>query len=569
MASNQNEASRIYEVVRAVKRSEWPQIAKIKLGLKEVEIEECECNYQMQGMIEQRYQMVLTWQRKKGRIATVDLLEQLMEYRDERPPQRAHQPQEVRLAQQGSSVVGVPSWDPPPLSSDAHGSSRNSGDAPPLSSDAQGSSRNEQSVNVPLGSAPVPRNSASNVTSGDTDRMPLNGDVYDGSSNSDKIGPKGRFSHKAVAPLFSSLKINLKGKNATGIENNFYSGVDPNSIPPSLFGDVTIEVEGKNATSVRNNFNLKQPITEIGKEKSPLLEEPLEYCSRVNENFEVTLSSKKDYDQQANEIYQITKEKGRLAVIISCTFSETDEERHGAERDAENHKIYFEKIGFKVLVLKEKTSDELLKTLKNITRMSDPLSCLVIVVLSHGNEKDGEDIFFSGDCKSIKVSEVLTVFNNLNAKMLQGVPKVFVFTFCRGKNIDWGVEKLDRSIKDCVFGKDNESTSTQGASKRPEKIPTISDTIILYGSQPGFVGHQNAINGNYHSNAFINVFRIHAHDRDVAEMSAIINNAMKKKTGKGKKTDGEKQMSGFTSTLSKKLFLFPSSQSPSNRTMAL
>nr|XP_039253631.1 uncharacterized protein LOC120330782 isoform X2 [Styela clava] len=552
MASNQNEASRIYEVVRAVKRSEWPQIAKIKLGLKEVEIEECECNYQMQGMIEQRYQMVLTWQRKKGRIATVDLLEQLMEYRDERPPQRAHQPQEVRLAQQGSSVVGVPSWD-----------------APPLSSDAQGSSRNEQSVNVPLGSAPVPRNSASNVTSGDTDRMPLNGDVYDGSSNSDKIGPKGRFSHKAVAPLFSSLKINLKGKNATGIENNFYSGVDPNSIPPSLFGDVTIEVEGKNATSVRNNFNLKQPITEIGKEKSPLLEEPLEYCSRVNENFEVTLSSKKDYDQQANEIYQITKEKGRLAVIISCTFSETDEERHGAERDAENHKIYFEKIGFKVLVLKEKTSDELLKTLKNITRMSDPLSCLVIVVLSHGNEKDGEDIFFSGDCKSIKVSEVLTVFNNLNAKMLQGVPKVFVFTFCRGKNIDWGVEKLDRSIKDCVFGKDNESTSTQGASKRPEKIPTISDTIILYGSQPGFVGHQNAINGNYHSNAFINVFRIHAHDRDVAEMSAIINNAMKKKTGKGKKTDGEKQMSGFTSTLSKKLFLFPSSQSPSNRTMAL
>nr|XP_039251078.1 uncharacterized protein LOC120328611 [Styela clava] len=566
MASYQDESYRIYEVVKAVKRSEWPQFAKMRLGLAEVEIEECEYNYHMQGMIEQRYQMVLTWQRKKGRIATVELLEQLLENRGERPQLGAPRPQEVRLAQRQDSPLTSPSGDAPLIAS---------GDAPSFSN-----SRSEQSANVSFRSATEFQNSASNVTSGDTKQMPQKGNVNNGDYKYNETVPKKAFTGESAAvPLPTKLSLQMEGQTGVQDTERRMSSGSNNS---SLHGRAsTVAGDGKKSGSFRkkakNAFKeffgspgSKKKITEAPRVETPSLEDIEDLCGLVKK-IEVIPCYGNDYEKSLTDegIYSITKPKG-LALILNNTFKGTKKERKGAEIDVQNMTTLWKKFGCELYGNKtfpkpwksDKTGKQMRDLLREVSEIKTKYSFIVIVIMTHGGIDNGKLFFKGSDHESVEVKEIEKMFFNTKNGNLHNIPKFFIFQFCRGTIKDRGTiaadnERIETGMQS--FGK--VSVQTDGA----ERIPTSSDIVVAYATHEEQTALRDIYEGSWFINAITNVFMRQAAKNHVADMLTIVNRAMKGKTALYSETDSNgdvtdsyevKAMSEQRTSLSQHFYLF-------------
>ncbi|XP_039251078.2 uncharacterized protein LOC120328611 [Styela clava] len=564
MASYQDESYRIYEVVKAVKRSEWPQFAKMRLGLTEVEIEECEYNYQMQGMIEQRYQMVLTWQRKKGRTATVELLEQLMENCHERPQQRAPLPQEVRLAQRQDSSLASPSGDAP--------SYPNIG----------GNSISEQSANVSFRSATEFQNSASNVTSGDTKQMPQKGNVNNGDYKYNETVPKKAFTGDSPAvPL--PTKISLQIEDPNGVQDSEIRRMSSGSNDSSLHGRASpVAGDGKKSGSFRkkakNAFKgffwspgSKKKITEAPRVEAPSLEDIEDLCGLVK-NIEVIPCDRKDYKKSLTDegIYSITKPKG-LALILNNTFKGTKNERKGAEIDVKNMTTLWKKFGCELYGNKtfpkpwesDKTGKQMKDLLREVSEIKTKYSFIVIVIMTHGGMYNGKLVFRGSDQEMVEVKDIEKMFFNTKNGNLHNIPKFFVFQFCRGTIKDRGTVAADNEmIETGMRNFAKPSVQTDGA----ERIPTSSDIVVAYATHEEQTALRDIYEGSWFINAITNVFMRQAAENHVADMLTNVNRAMKGKTALYSETDSNgdvtasyeiKAMSEQKTSLSQRFYLFP------------
>nr|XP_039251099.1 caspase-1-A-like [Styela clava] len=564
MASYQDESYRIYEVVKAVKKSEWPQFAKMRLGLTEVEIEECEYNYHMQGMIEQRYQMVLTWQRKKGRIATVELLEQLLENRGERPQLGAPRPQEVRLAQRQDSSLTSPSGDAPLIAS---------GDAPSFSN-----SRSEQSANVSFRSATEFQNSASNVTSGDTKQTPPKGNVNNGDYKYNETVPKKAFTGESAAVPLPN-KISLQMEDPNGVQDSEIRRMSSGSNDSSLHGRASpVARDGKKSGSftkkakkvikvLKGSPSMKKKLNEAHRVEAPSLVDIEDLCGLVK-NIEVIPCDRNDYEKSLTDegIYSITKPKG-LALILNNTFKGTKNERKGAEIDVKNMTTLWKKFGCELYGNKtfpkpwksDKTGKQMRDLLREVSEIKTKYSFIVIVIMTHGGIDKEKPVFEGSDHEMVEVKEIEKMFFNTKNGNLQNIPKFFIFQFCRGTIIDRGTIAADNKMKEPVMESlGNVCVQTDGA----RRMPTVSDIFVAYPTHEEHAAFRNIYEGSWFINAITNVFMRQAAKHHVADMLTIVNRAMKEKTGwcNVKASDGTneaKAMSEQKTSLSQFFYLFP------------
>lgn len=83
-------------------------------------------------------------------------------------------------------------------------------------------------------------------------------------------------------------------------------------------------------------------------------------------------------------------------------------------------------------------------------------------------------------------------------------------------------------------------------------IPTLCDMIIGFPTQKGFIAYRKPEIGSWYMNAIVQVFSKYAHNTDLCAMLNMVNSLISNEVT----NTGKKQMSEFTSKLTKPYFYF-------------
>ena len=135
-----------------------------------------------------------------------------------------------------------------------------------------------------------------------------------------------------------------------------------------------------------------------------------------------------------------------------------------------------------------------------------------------------------------------------------------------------GVSHSDNNNALLLSGCNNEiflNTNTENCFSSSQvfyHIPTFCDMLIGYPTQRGFIAYRKPEIGSWYMNAIVQVLSKHAHDTDLCAMLNMVNSLICNEVT----NTGKKQMSEFTSKLTKPYFyFFPGLASSSMETPAV
>ncbi|GLD56839.1 caspase-3-like protein [Lates japonicus] len=127
--------------------------------------------------------------------------------------------------------------------------------------------------------------------------------------------------------------------------------------------------------------------------------------------------------------------EGNRAVVVSVADYDPGVElgrRPGAARDAKRLHRTLSKLGFKVDIHSDLSSDEIHQLFLKESRR--PVKdCFLAVLSSHGEE----GCVFGADGKPVQLSRIFTYFDN---QCMENKAKLFLIQACRGHALDDGVE---------------------------------------------------------------------------------------------------------------------------------
>jgi uncharacterized protein YejL (UPF0352 family) len=83
-------------------------------------------------------------------------------------------------------------------------------------------------------------------------------------------------------------------------------------------------------------------------------------------------------------------------------------------------------------------------------------------------------------------------------------------------------------------------------------IPSLSDMLIGFPTQKGYIAYRKPEVGSWYMNAVVQIFSKHAHNTDLCAMLNMVNSMISSEVT----NTGKKQMSEFTSKLTKPYFYF-------------
>lgn len=132
------------------------------------------------------------------------------------------------------------------------------------------------------------------------------------------------------------------------------------------------------------------------------------------------------------EHYKMTARPRGPCLIINNIDFEGDmfPTRKGSDEDAKRFDVIFQQLGFKVIMTRNQTADQMKKLFKDVAaECKQEHDALFVFILSHGSEHgiygvDGIEVYLE--------SEIISCFDNRNCKAMLGKPKVFVIQACRG-----------------------------------------------------------------------------------------------------------------------------------------
>ncbi|XP_023933188.1 proline-rich receptor-like protein kinase PERK4 [Lingula anatina] len=283
------------------------------------------------------------------------------------------------------------------------------------------------------------------------------------------------------------------------------------------------------------------------KDVKPHGEIPLSQLGQVKvpDNYSVSVmkSTVQFYKDNKDQAYRMSNHPKGSACIInvqSITIQKKGKTkvlppRHGTDVDAAKLETLFKQLCFGVTVFDDftgLTAQAIIEKLKNFagSEKQKDVNCSVVCILSHGA---GQDAFYGTDGETVSMDTVVDIFNNENCPALKGTPKLFFLQFCRGGREDSGV---------------------QADSDLVPTIPTRTDMLIGYPTEPGYVAYRDPQRGSWYIQTLVWVFMKFACCLDVCAMLNAVNKLMMNKDSDGNK----KQMSLFKSMLTEpQLFLFP------------
>ncbi|KAK9517577.1 hypothetical protein VZT92_022936 [Zoarces viviparus] len=151
--------------------------------------------------------------------------------------------------------------------------------------------------------------------------------------------------------------------------------------------------------------------------------------------------------------------------------------RNGTDVDAADAVKTFHKLGYKINVANDQTTEQMKQLLCTVSKEdhSDSAS-FACVLLSHGDEGV---IYGTDGCE--KLEELTKYFKGDRCRSLVGKPKLFFIQACRGSDLDGG----------SLIEADSVDAQTS------ERIPVEADFLYAYSTAPGYYSWRNTQNGSW------------------------------------------------------------------------
>ncbi|XP_056902032.1 caspase-2 isoform X1 [Takifugu flavidus] len=286
------------------------------------------------------------------------------------------------------------------------------------------------------------------------------------------------------------------------------------------------------------------------------------------------------YLSHFQQSYKMASSPRGFALVISnvtfnpCAAPELDP-RKGGEVDDEVLRKVFTELEYSVTVQRDLTAQGIKTCIQNFSGRPEHRSVdsCVVCLLSHGVE----GAVYGIDGELLQLDWVFEAFDNAHCPLLQNKPKMFFIQACRGDEMDCGVEQIDgpsrTSSPSCEqrdAGREGEKDAEgrqRGDICRPRiKLPQRSDMICGFASLKGqrvwTAAMRNTKRGSWFIQELNTALRLHARDRHLADILVQVNRRIKDREGYAPGTAHHrcKEMSEFTSSLCKDLFLFPKYQ---------
>lgn len=312
---------------------------------------------------------------------------------------------------------------------------------------------------------------------------------------------------------------------------------------------------------------------------------------------------KRNSESREFEVYEVFDKTRRGNVLIINNIDYVKGYRDGADIDQQALESMFEDMdgwGCKTImnVSNEFSMEEELKIYKK--QLDDNFSILIIIVMSHG---DLDGVKFTKSSTSYDYNDFITKFNNKNCERLKGIPKVFIFQFCRGskgleenkisnehanqpdnnKNVvtdSWNFDNViesdssqfnpddktnQKELENNKKLKDTENIGLEkGIKTETDDIlnSCISDTLIWYCTLPNFKSVRDPKKGSYFIQVICTVLREYSSQHHVENLFKIISKTLSEtdineETDKGKNFVGRQIPVSENIGFIKHLFLHP------------
>ncbi|KAI3361117.1 hypothetical protein L3Q82_013328, partial [Scortum barcoo] len=282
------------------------------------------------------------------------------------------------------------------------------------------------------------------------------------------------------------------------------------------------------------------------------------------------------YASHCQQSYRMNSSPRGFALVISnvtfdpCAAPDLDP-RKGGEVDDEVLRKVFTELDYLVMVHRDLTAQGMRTCIENFCRRPDhrTVDSCVVCLLSHGVE----GAIYGIDGQLLQLDWVFESFDNAHCPLLQNKPKMFFIQACRGEEMDCGVEQIDGPARTCSpsceqrdagrEGRGDADSRERGDMGRPRiKLPQRSDMICSFASLKGTAAMRNTKRGSWFIQELNTALRLHARDTHLADIMVQVNGRIKEREGYAPGTAHHrcKEMSEFTSSLCKDLYLFPKYQ---------
>ena len=205
--------------------------------------------------------------------------------------------------------------------------------------------------------------------------------------------------------------------------------------------------------------------------------------------------------------YNMNHKRRGIAIIFNHEHFDIHslKSRTGTNVDCDNLAKVLKGLGFKVTVLTDKTSVEVLNYIQQTAQMDHTDSdCLLVAVLTHGEL----GMLYAKDTH-YKPENLWHYFTGDNCPSLAGKPKMFFIQACQGDKLDGGVKLVNY-------------TETDGSPSASYKIPVHADFLIVFSTVPGYYSWRNTTRGSWFMQALCEELRYAGTERDILTLLTFV-----------------------------------------------
>ncbi|GMS84745.1 hypothetical protein PENTCL1PPCAC_6920 [Pristionchus entomophagus] len=347
--------------------------------------------------------------------------------------------------------------------------------------------------------------------------------------------------HSQQVHLADSLRPFVATEVIASLENNGGEQRASGSNEEEMEMEMEIEEEGREG---ENGGNGGKEATCTYDGNSSLASLDLREIEKKIELYEKTRGEK---------IYQFTFPRGHALIISNEIFREMPP-RRGTKADVNAlHSLFSTKLGYDVQVQENLTGKDLMHKIKSFASSPDHAfrSSAVLCILTHGEH----DVLYGVDDQVVNVHLLLSFFNSHNAPHLAGKPKIILLQACRGDKKDLGYDEMDSgrplAFLNCFGG--------EGGMMTRNKRPVEADILVAYATPAHYVSWRNSEKGSWFIQSFVEVVDKKSHNSDLLSILTQVNAKVADSYKANSSTGEYKQISEFSSKLTKKFFFFPPS----------
>ncbi|XP_068179268.1 caspase-2 isoform X2 [Antennarius striatus] len=359
-------------------------------------------------------------------------------------------------------------------------------------------------------------------------------------------------------------------------KETYVETIQPEEETEGEVGQLVIQATGNRERFGDSSFQL--PTQEGNVTKRARMHEAMEYSLDADSpiNTPVLPCTPDFYLSHCQQSYRMRSSPRGFALVISnvtfdpCAAPDLGP-RKGGEVDDEVLRKVFTELDYVVTVHRDLSAQGIRKCIENFCQLPGhrTVDSCVVCLLSHGVE----GAIYGTDGQLLQLDWVFEAFDNAHCPLLQNKPKMFFIQACRGDEMDCGVEQIDGPVRTCSpsceqrdagrEGDGDNDSRKRGEDGRPRiKLPQRSDMICGFASLKGTAAMRNTKRGSWFIQELNSALRLHARDTHLADILVQVNGRIKEREGYAPGTAHHrcKEMSEFTSSLCKDLFLFPKYQ---------